>query len=514
MIVFDGVSYSYGTTDDGRKSLSDISFTIAPGECVVLCGESGCGKTTVTRLVNGLIPHHFEGTVEGTVSVCGVDIAEQPLAKTSHTVGSVFQNPRSQFFNVDTTNELAFGCENQALPVEEIQMRLNEAVGLFDLGHLLNRSIFELSGGEKQRIACASVYATHPEVVVLDEPSSNLDSFSIEQLKNTIALLKAAGKTVIVSEHRLYYLADLADRFFYMREGRLERIFSSDEIRRLPARELAALGLRELDLAALSFLPRKGEGRAGAPQPATGQDACEGSQGPSTPPFDLPPGQTLIGFDQVVCELGRKPVLAVHSLALKLGEIVAVIGHNGAGKSTFAHCLCGLRKHKGTISIHNRTAKPKRRINKSYMVMQDVNHQLFTESVMEEVVLNAPEQSLSEVDGILDKLGLEAFRDTHPLALSGGQKQRVAVASALCSGKDILVYDEPTSGLDYKSMCATCRLIETAAEKAELSLVVTHDVEFILNCCTSVLHIDQGSVSDYYKLDDEGVRKVKRYFVL
>ncbi|MGI6105273.1 MAG: ABC transporter ATP-binding protein [Raoultibacter sp.] len=493
MILFEDVSYFYDNDEDRDASISNLDFSIARGECVVLCGSSGCGKTTITRLINGLIPHHYEGKLSGNVWVDGKKIAEQSLAASSLTVGSVFQNPRSQFFNVNTTDELAFGCENQALPPEQIRDRIGEVSSLFSLDELLDRSIFELSGGEKQRIACASVYATYPEVIVLDEPSSNLDAQSIEMLRRVIELLKAQGKTIVISEHRLYYLADLADRFLYLKNGRLISDFSNDEMRALPREELACMGLRELNLDAL---------RSSHITPKQTARPC------------LPDRYPLINYKNFLCQRNRKTVLDIEGLEIERGSIIAVIGHNGAGKSTFANCLCGLQKHKGNILVDQKPSKRKQRLQKSYMVMQDVNHQLFTESVLEEVTLNTAKGSEPHAEYLLEQLGLSDFKDTHPLALSGGQKQRVAIASALCSGKEFLVYDEPTSGLDYLNMKASCKLIEEASQQCLLSLVVTHDLEFILSCCTSVLHVSQGRILDYYPLDEGGLQKVREHFLL
>lgn len=493
MIRFDHVSFSYGEEDQPQNVLKDITFEIAKGECVVLCGASGCGKTSVTRLMNGLIPHHYEGVLEGQVYIDDMNIAEQALVKTAHHVGSVFQNPRSQFFNVDTTGELAFGCENQGLPVDEIKRRLLEVNTLFDLENLMHRSIFELSGGEKQRIACASVYATHPDVIVLDEPSSNLDAHAIEQLRHVISLLKLNGKTIVISEHRLYYLADLADRYFYLKDGQLESCFTKEEMHDLSHDDLSKLCLRELDASKMI-------------------EHCV-AEFPTTSSSDAKP-YPLISFDQVRCSYESKQALSIEDLTLHHGEIIAVIGNNGAGKSTFAHCLCGLQKHDGSIALEGKDLKPKQRIIKSYMVMQDVNHQLFTESVMDEVTLNVSEQARANVDTILKELNLDYHKEEHPLALSGGQKQRVAIASALCSGKELLIYDEPTSGLDCKNMHVTCKLIDEAAKNTLASLVITHDLEFILRCCTSILHIEDGKIKDYYLLDKEGLMKVKEHFLV
>ncbi len=492
MIRLEDVSFSYREDDPMRLSLKNIDLTIETGECVVLCGASGCGKTTITRLINGLIPHHYEGVLTGAAYIDDINISVQPLVKTARMVGSVFQNPRSQFFNVDTTGELIFGCENLGMEVNEIKERLVETSELFKLENLLHRSIFELSGGEKQRIACASVYATHPDVIVLDEPSSNLDASAIEQLCSTIDLLKKQGKTVVVSEHRLYYLTDLADRYFYLKDGCLEATYSAAEIQAFPRKELAQMCLRALDIRTIS-------------------NPCKA---PNSQILDEEEGTSLVSMKEVVCAYNKKSVLDIKELDLSGGSVTAIIGKNGAGKSTFARCLCGLQKHKGEVSIQGKLFRPKQRIPKSYIVMQDVNHQLFTESVLDEVTLALDEDAMKSVDKVLRELNLDYHKETHPLALSGGQKQRVAIAGALCSGKELIIYDEPTSGLDFENMQITCKLIKHAAESALLSLVITHDLEFILTCCTSVLHIDEGTVLDYYPLDERGIQKIMTHFLL
>ena len=486
MIELRDVSFRYGQAEKDPRGVEAINLVIESGQFVVLCGKSGCGKTTLTRLINGLIPHFFEGVMDGAVFINGKEINKQPLAKTAHIVGSVFQNPRSQFFNVDTTSELAFGCENLGVPVEEIWKRIDEACALFGLDDLLDRSIFELSSGEKQRIACASVYAAGPSVFVLDEPSSNLDVPSIEMMRRVLEKLKITGKTIVVSEHRLYYLTDLADRFIYLEDGRISSEYTSGELRSMKPEALEQRGLRTPDLQKITRNPV-----------STVSHRREGVT------FEL---------KNLRYRYGRKTALAIPFFSLYGGEITAVIGHNGAGKSTFAGCFCGILKHRGMVSLNGKALGRKERTGKSYMVMQDVNHQLFTESVLDELTLNIPENRKAKAGSILEAMGLGALADTHPLALSGGQKQRVAVAGAVSSGKEFLVYDEPTSGQDYHSMIATCDLIRTAAKEALLSLVITHDMEFILNCCTSVLHLEMETVKEYYPLDEVGIEKIKRYF--
>jgi len=206
----------------GHASLDDVSLDIAAGECVLLCGESGCGKTTLTKTINGLIPHFSDGSVlHGMVTVDGLIVADTELYELAKKVGSVFQNPKSQFFNLDSDSELAFGLENEGAEPSYIEKRINETVRQLHIERLQNRSIFAMSGGEKQTLAFASVYATNPTIFVLDEPSANLDGEAIDQLRKQIALLKSQGHTIIIAEHRLYFLVDVIDKAVYMRNGRI-----------------------------------------------------------------------------------------------------------------------------------------------------------------------------------------------------------------------------------------------------------------------------------------------------
>ena len=208
MIEFKDVAFQY-EQGSSKGKIENINLTIHDGEVVLICGESGCGKTTLTRLINGLIPHYYEGTLTGQTIVEGIDVKNVSLYALSGVVGSVFQNPRTQFFTVDTTSEIAFGCENLAIDADEINLRIEKTVGALKIEDLLNRSLFALSGGEKQKIACASVSAMEPDIFVLDEPSSNLDIKSIRELKDVLRKWKVQGKTIVIAEHRLYYLLSL-----------------------------------------------------------------------------------------------------------------------------------------------------------------------------------------------------------------------------------------------------------------------------------------------------------------
>lgn len=486
MIEFKQVSFTYES--GGRESgLSNINLTIRDGEFVLFCGSSGCGKTTLTRLINGLIPNYYEGRLEGSVLVDGINVSGVPLYDMAGIVGSVFQNPRSQFFNVDTTGELAFGCENLGLPADEINRRVTRTSAELGLNPLLNRSIFALSGGEKQKIACGSVAALEPHIYVMDEPSSNLDVFAVEDLRALLAYWKAQGKTVVIAEHRLYYLHELADRVIYMENGQICREFSGRDFSAMKRSDLYDLGLRVLSLEELRKL-------------AIGQTNKSSS---------------FLSFsDFYFTYPNGSKVLDIHKAAVPEGAAVAVIGHNGAGKSTFARCLCGLEKKcRGSVKINGQTLLQKQRLKNCYMVMQDVNHQLFTESVLDEVLISMEQEEQNLAEEILEGLDLLQFKEAHPMSLSGGQKQRVAIASAVASSRRIIVFDEPTSGLDLKHMKEVARNLRSLSERGNSLFIVTHDPEFILSCCTHIIQVEKGQIAENYPLDECGIEKMLGYFL-
>ena len=446
-----------------RRPLSQVSAAIAPGECVLLCGASGCGKTTVTKLINGLIPAFTPGCrLEGRVEVDGLDPGTTPMYELARKVGSVFQNPKSQFFNLDTDSELAFGLENEGRPPEEIRKRVADTVDALHLQELQARNIFSLSGGQKQLLAFGSVYAMGPEIFVLDEPTANLDQDAIARLHDQIAGLKRQGRTVVIAEHRLYFLTDLIDRVLYLRDGVLERTFTRKQFCALTDREREALGLRTLIPAGCTL--------------------------PAAAPAGAKEGLSVEGL---TCAYRKEPpVFQALSFSARPGEVVAITGPNGVGKTTLSRCLCGLiREQAGQIVLNGRPLNRKEQQKAAFCVMQDVNHQLFSDSVWGECRMSAPDVPDSSLKGVLDSLHLLPFRERHPMSLSGGQKQRLAVATALLSEKPILIFDEPTSGLDYARMVEVSGVIRSLAQQGRIVLVVTHDQEFLQRACDRVLRL-------------------------
>ena len=498
MIEIKNTAFHYTGLDKG--GLKNINLKIMDSECVLLCGASGCGKTTLTRLINGLIPHFYKGALSGEVIVNDKNIGEQELYSLAGVVGSVFQNPRSQFFSVDTDGEITFGPENIGLPKEEILKRKKNVITELNLRDLMNRSLFELSGGEKQKIACGSVAALLPHIILLDEPSSNLDWSAIRDLRKIMKLWKNQGKTIIISEHRLWYLKDIIDRALYLEQGEIVHEWTQERFAALSESELASYELRPLNLEERYIQAFSGD------MVITDKDIDKISDKKEILGelqkkrivikdlyFTYTPKKYLFFKKRLSPVDADSCTLRIPFLSAKLGEIIGIIGNNGSGKSTFLRCLCGLEKTcTGTVSIDGKIYTRKNLTKNCYMVMQDVNHQLFTDSVITEVMLSMEHPDEKKAEKILASLDLLQYKDKHPMALSGGQKQRVAIASAMAADAVMLLFDEPTSGLDYRHMKEVSALLKELAKKGKTIFVATHDPEVAAECCDRTIRFVNG----------------------
>lgn len=482
MIELKDVSFRYKEAED--NVLSRLNLKIRDGEVLLLCGESGCGKTSVIRLINGLVPHYYPGELKGEVRVNGILTSESEIYTMGCMVSSVFQNPRSQFFCVDTVSELAFAAENRRMDPDRIRQRIREISEKMNLEKLLSRTMFQLSGGEKQRIACASVSVTENPVIVLDEPSSNLDASSVEDLRSILEIWKKEGKTIVIAEHRLSYLRGIADRVLHMKRGEGAEEFSGEEFFSLSEGALEERGLRRLDMESLR--PENKE---------------------------KPQGEMEI--HSLSCRYkGRKePAFSTKGLRLPTNAVCAIIGRNGAGKSTFVRALMGLDKRaKGEIVEKGRRVKARERLLSSFLVMQDVNRQLFTESVLEEVLLGMKDKDEAQARRLLREFHLEEFAERHPMSLSGGQKQRLAVVSAIASGRNKIFFDEPTSGLDLLHMRKVASSVRELQKQGKDIFLITHDTELIHACCNYVIHVEDGGVRSVYPLTEETDKELKSFF--
>ena len=371
---------------------------------------------------------------------------------------------------MDTTSELAFGPENHGIAEDLVRDRVKRVAAQLKLEPLLDRSIFSLSGGEKQKIACGSAAAIAPDIYVLDEPSSNLDAYAIADFRQLLFTLKSQGKTIIISEHRLYYLSGLFDRVLYLKDGEIEGDYTAEEFCGLSARQRDDMGLRPLDLAGLSEV-------VGPPQRMN---------------------EAVWTIKNVSFAYKHEPeTLHITETSFPSGSATAIIGHNGAGKSTFARCLCGLEKHfKGTVQDQSKNYSRKERLKLCYMVMQDVNHQLFTESVLDEILLSMRTEDKQRAREILQEMDLLPYEDCHPMGLSGGQKQRVAIARALAMEPEVLLFDEPTSALDPQMVGEVLEVLRNLANEGLTMIVVTHEMAFARDVSTNVVFMADGLICE------------------
>ena len=459
MIKFENVN----VTMQGKRILSDINLEIQDGEFVLICGESGCGKTTMTKLINGLIPHFVRDvSVDGTITVCGKNVAEMPMYEIAELVGSVFQNPRTQFFYTNSNAEMAFGLENRGVEPEYIRERIKNTINELDIEKLEDRDVFSMSGGEKQLLAFASVYAMNPQIYVLDEPSANLDIAAMEKLSERMKVIKEKGHTVVVAEHRLAWIQKFADRIIFMKEGHIEQEFTSDEFKALPNLKREQMGLRSI-----------------VPEQIQIPEITGNSE------------DAVLQICNLSCKRKKQMIFQNISLSARAGDIIGITGKNGAGKSTFCNCLCGLLKPKGgEILYQGKKLSEKARTKLFGMVMQEVNHQLFSDSVKNECMLANEEASEQEIRELLEKFDLEEYAEYHPMILSGGQRQRLAICQAVMGEKKLLIFDEPTSGLDFRHMCQVEKLMKQLSEEKYIIIVATHDYEFLNRACKRYIRIN------------------------
>lgn len=465
VIGFENVSFTYAGAD--RPSVRDVSLSVGAGERVVLCGRSGCGKTTLTRLANGLAGGFWEGERSGSVRIGGQDVAELEGWEFAERVGSVFQNPRTQFFNLDTTGEVSFVLENLGVARDEMHERVMRTADGLGASDLLDRSIFKLSGGQMQLIAFASVSVCAPRAYVLDEPSSNLDPAGMERLAGLIAEARAAGAAVLVAEHRLAYLSDVADRYILIEDGQVARVWSADGLAALPAGERERMGLR-------------------SPSPPVTDDLVMALRADVTSAF---PALEARG---IVAEYDRgDEVLRNVTVGFEAGHVTGIVAPNGTGKSTLLRCLAGVhREVLGHVRVDGAVVVPRKRADEVFLVLQDPDYQLFRPTVRDELMtLPRVEGGIdpARVEAMLERFDLGQVADRHPASLSGGQKQRVVCAMAALSGARALLFDEPTSGLDLDNMRRLARTMRELADEGRVVVVVTHDPELLETACDRIV---------------------------
>lgn len=453
MIRLSGVSYTY--PDAASPALHEIHLTVRRGEWVLLTGHSGCGKSTLLHLINGVIPHLVGGNLTGSVDVAGREPCQVPIREISRQVGTVFQNPEVQLFMLRGEDDVAFGCENLGFPPEETRRRTDDALARLALTDVRRQEVHTLSGGQKQRLAIAGALAAGTTILLLDEPTSDLDEVSRAALLETLRDLHARGHTLVMTEHRLDGLRAMVDRVLRMDEGRL------------------------VDRGCFPDVPPLAPRRSPEQQDRGVLVECEGLR------FAYP---------------GREPVLCDVSLRVRAGEVVALTGPNGSGKTTLLKLLCGLlRPAKGTLCVDG-VVQPTmaRLVGRVGLLFQNPDEQLFNERVADEIAFG-PRNIHREADvaAYLDRTGLARYAEAHPRSLSRGERQRLAAAAVLAMQPKVLLLDEPTTGLDQPGWVSLLDLIvEEAARYGACVIFSTHHREAARAFAGRTLQVAQGRLVD------------------
>lgn len=483
---------------DENQVVHAINLNVSPGECVVLTGESGSGKSSIINAVNGLGARYDNARIEGTIALDGDELTQKQIYEIAMLASSVFQNPKTHFFNVDTTQELLFFLENTGVPKQNMQKRLQDLLSLFPIAHLLNRSIFELSGGEKQILCLASAYISGCKLILLDEPTSNLDHISIALLADMLKCLKQQGITLLIAEHRLYYLRDILDRLVHIQKGEIQRCYTQEEFAHLTCDELHARGLRSNSDDALTVPELLPYAANTSTEPGTELHSEPGTEAGTE--LGTEPGAeagTELRIEKLALSFStqrnvRTNGLFISGLTFQTNNIYGIVGKNGCGKSSFIKSLIGVMKRsKETVFYQGKQCNKRRRVALSSLVMQDVNSQLFSESVEHELTLTHTNMTEASLDALLEQLNIRAFKQAHPMSLSGGQKQRVAIATSVVDGAALMFFDEPTSGMDYKNMLAISHCIQALKTRKRIIFIVSHDVEFLNLTCDYALNIER-----------------------
>lgn len=470
MLEINNLSYRY--PNSCTFALSNINLHINKGEVIVLCGKSGSGKSTLLQTINGIIPLFKEGELTGDIYISNQNTKNLNFYDFTKLTGTVFQNPKTQFFNVDSDSELVFTLANLGYSKQYIFSQRDKILNQFKAKHLLNQNLFHLSGGQKQLVSALSIAIHQPPIILLDEPSSNLDVQTIDKLKQMINYWKTIGTTVIVAEHRLYYLMQNADRFVYMDNGRVLQEYTQQSFISLDTKSYQTLNLRQRSTPQLRPIKKRSNNSNGF---------ITGNYTFNTKDFSL----------------------NVPKLHLISPAIYGVIGPNGAGKSTWIKHLIGLvNLKKAQFTIDGQQYKRRKCIKMSTLVMQDVNHQLFTESVSQEMSLSMKRFNLEKLNQYLDIVNLNNYKNRHPMSLSGGEKQRLAIATSLASNKQVFIFDEPTSGLDLENMLRVAQMLIDLREQGKQVFLITHDIELLNACADEIISLENGSLKGIYTLDN------------
>jgi len=482
-LVIDNLSFRY--RDRQGAAIHNLSFTVNAGEVLLIAGASGCGKTTLVRCINGLIPRSYKGEMSGTVLVFGEEVKDWKLSQISQKIGTVLQDPERQILGTKVVNEVAFGLENLGMPREEIYSRVDEALNFLKISHLRQRETFNLSGGEKQKVALAGILAMRPSIVLLDEPLASLDPASAQDTLDAVRLLADQGLSILLIEHRVEDVLRInPERVMFMSDGEirylgdvsgLSKVVNYREVK-LPAEDIVERAKQDTAPVEIKVLP-------GVTHSQVEQEA-------------------LVRFENVTFGY-ESEVEILHGIDLQInrGDVIAVLGPNGSGKTTFVKHAIGLLKPKsGRVFVGGRDTKEASVAEIAGMlgyVFQSPSHMLFAPTVREELAFgptnmkHSKEQIELEVKDALKIVNLSDKEKDPPLALSFGQQKRVSIAAILAMRSRILVMDEPTAGQDYQNYM---NFMDSILQMPgfEAIIFITHDVDLAAIYANRVLMISDG----------------------
>ena len=484
-LVIDSLTFKYKTRPE--LALEDVSLELKQGELLLIAGSSGCGKTTLARCINGLIPRSYRGERSGKVLLHGREVADMPIPEMAQVVGTLLQDPERQIVASNVFNEIAFGPENLGLPRGEIISRVDQALSRLKLEYLRERETFNLSGGEKQKVALAGVLTMNPSILLLDEPLASLDPASAHEALEVFRSLADEGKTVILVEHRVEDAIEAKpDRLLYMEEGRIKYL---GPITDLP---------KEIDHTQVK-LPAPWVVRRVKAQGATVKE-------PPKPPVQAR-GDPLVVFEDVSFRYDSDLPFILENVNLKIfpGDLIAVLGPNGAGKSTLVkHAIGLLKPTSGRVLVEGQDT---RKLSVAQIaralgyVFQSPTHMLYAPTVQEELEFGPKNLAYDPmlipkfVNESLSTVNLNGFAEYPPLGLSFGQQKRTTIAAVLAMRSKILIMDEPTAGQDFANythfMNTMCDVSEDAqsvlSANFAATLFITHDLDLAVTYANRAL---------------------------
>lgn len=510
------LSFTYPNTEE--PVLKDLSFEIDKGEFVLLCGTSGSGKTTLAKCLNGIIPHLGDGKLKGEILVNGINTQQVEIHELSSEIGMVFQNPEDQIFSLRVEDEVAFGVECQGYTQKEIRERTAYALNKLRIEDLKRHLTFALSGGQKQKVSIASNLAMLPSILILDDPTTDLDPVSKQEVMDILSELKnEIDTTFLVIEHDLNDLLEFADRVIIMHEGEILYNGKPVDIFYDKFYELDEIGIRIPDHIRLAKYLLE-SGHALKDNPLSKEVVFEWAKTLTMEKKLVLPNIVSKQYrkeqpEQVACIKNvdfeyngtKRRILHDVCMDIKKGEFLAIVGHNGCGKSTLMKNIIGLlHPCGGSISINSNDTK-KTRIEDLILdigyVFQNPDNQLFCNKVTDEIEFGlrnrdyGEEYIQSQTAKALKIVGLEDKKNEHPFSLSRGERQRLAVATMLVSDPKIIMLDEPTTGQDERKLKSLLELMRELVENQGATMImVTHDMEVVAKYATRIIVVNGGRI--------------------